>query len=440
MRNGVDEIFICDAASSDDTYLVGVGYKAVSGQENFTVVRGTAAGVGASHKDGIEHCRARHFDIVVLLHADGKYAPEAIETLIEPLVRGDVDAVFGSRFLEGRKPEGTPIHKWVAMRALIGLQKRLFGMGLTDYHCGYRAYSVPAICELPFALNSDTLVFDTEIIGQIKQKGLRVAEVPVPPYTGDETSGLRGVRYAAQVLRALVQFWLHGKGIREYPKFAIAEKYVYRDSPDNSHRKILELVDRDRQRVLDVGCGAGFLAEALAVRGNNVTGVDVRKAEGVDQRVETFLQVDLDRDPIPTDGAPYDFVMLADVLEHLRDPARFLAQCRELLADDGRIIVSVPNVAHWSVRGALLFGRFFYTARGILDRTHLRFFTFASIRDELETAGFVIDRVVPTSPPFQEIFPGFLGSLLTRATVLGNRFWKELFSYQVILRAHKRQG
>jgi SAM-dependent methyltransferase len=141
---------------------------------------------------------------------------------------------------------------------------------------------------------------------------------------------------------------------------------------------------------------------------------------------------------------PYQWIVLADVLEHLRQPDLLLAQCQKLLADDGRLVVSVPNVAHWSVRLALLFGRFSYTARGILDRSHLRFYTLSSIRAELEQAGFAIERVETTSPPFQELMPGggasrFAG-LLTRLSQLGNALWKELFAYQFVLRAHRAPG
>jgi 2-polyprenyl-3-methyl-5-hydroxy-6-metoxy-1,4-benzoquinol methylase len=442
VRERVTEIFVFDAGSRDDTYLVGVGYKAVSGYSNLTVVRGAAGGAGASNKRAIGYCRERGYDVMVLLHADGKYAPEVIDDLLQPLERGEVDAVVGSRFRDGtRGARAVPFHKWLGIRVLGALQNRLFGLGLADYHCGYRAYSVSAIGALPYEANSDGLPFDTELLAQMRLAGLRIAEVPVPPYSGAETDGLNGVGYAAGVLRVLAQYWLHVKGFREYPKFAVAEKYTYKESPDASHRKILDLVDRDRVPILDVGCGAGYLAEALAVRGNTVVGVDARRPAGVDRRMAKFLQVELDREPITWSGPPFAFVVLADVLEHLRDPEALLVRARELLADGGRLIVSVPNVAHWSVRLPLLFGRFPYAAKGILDRTHLRFYTLASIRAELERLGFTVERVETTVPPLEEILAGpVLGRLarvLTRLQVLGARLWKGLFAYQIVLRARK---
>lgn len=442
VRERVDEIFVCDAGSADDTYLLGVGYKSVSGYENLTMVRGSDRGYGANSKLAIEHCQERDYDIVVMLHADGKYAPEVIDTLIEPLQRGEVDAVVGSRFVDGSGGRGMPFHKALAIRLLGAFENRLLHLDLSDYHCGYQAYSVPAIADLPTGHNSDSLVFNTEIIVQMKQKGLRIAEVPVPVYSGSETDGLRGVRYAAQVLRALAQYWLHSRGIREYPKYEITEKYVYKRSPDASHQKILALVDRDRQRILDVGCGAGYLAEALAVRDNEVVGIDARRVPGVEARVARFEQVDLDHEPIPEPAEPYGWVVLADVLEHLREPDELLARCHKLLADDGHLIVSVPNVAHWSTRLSLLLGRFDYTARGILDRTHLRFYTLSSITRTLERAGFTVERVETTAPPYQDVLPSTasaLATFLTRCNQLGNRLWKELFSYQFVLRARKAE-
>jgi 2-polyprenyl-3-methyl-5-hydroxy-6-metoxy-1,4-benzoquinol methylase len=442
VRERVTEILVFDAGSRDDTYLVGMGYKTVSGLENLTVLRGEQTSeLGANNKRAIAYCRERGYDVMVLLHGDGKYAPEVIATLLAPVERGEVDAVCGSRFLAGHPMrDGMPVHKWLAIRLLGALQRRLVGLDLTDWHCGYRAYAVDAIAELPYGADSDGLHFDTEILIQLKQKGLRVAEVAVPTYSGAEADSVRGVRYVANVLRVLGQYWLHSKGFREYAKFAVSEKYGYKRSAEGSHEKILALIDRDRQHVLDVGCGAGHLAEALAVRGNVVVGVDARRVPGVEQRVARFLEVDLDRQRIAWNGPPFDWIVLGDVLEHLREPATLLAQCRDLLADDGALVVSVPNVAHWSVRLALLFGRFPYAAKGICDRSHLRFYTLAAVRAELAAAGFRVDRVETTTPPLEDLVSGRgagVARALGRLQAVGNRIWKQLFAYQFVLRARK---
>jgi SAM-dependent methyltransferase len=179
------------------------------------------------------------------------------------------------------------------------------------------------------------------------------------------------------------------------------------------------------------------VAERLTV----VVGVDAGRVPGVEQHVSRFLEVDLDRQRLPWTGAPFDWVVLGDVLEHLREPGVLLAQCRDLLADGGALVVSVPNVAHWSVRLALLFGRFPYAAKGICDRSHLRFYTLAAVRAELAAAGFRVDRVETTTPPLEDLVSGGaargVARALDRLQALGNRIWKELFAYQFVLRARK---
>src|SRR5262249_29861825 len=175
VRDRVTEIFVFDAGSDDDTYLVGMGFKAVSGLTNLTVMRGEGAGFGANNKRAISHCVERGYDIMVMLHGDGKYAPEVLETVLAPLERGEADAGFGSRFPAPRAREagGMPLHKWLAVRALSVLERRLVGLDLRDWHCGYRAYDVRAVRELPYRLNSNDLHFDTEIAIQLKLHGLR---------------------------------------------------------------------------------------------------------------------------------------------------------------------------------------------------------------------------------------------------------------------------
>jgi 2-polyprenyl-3-methyl-5-hydroxy-6-metoxy-1,4-benzoquinol methylase len=173
--------------------------------------------------------------------------------------------------------------------------------------------------------------------------------------------------------------------------------------------------------VLDLGCSSGALAEALTRAGNRVTGVDNDAAaiEVAAGRAERALVHDL------TDGgglaaklgARFDRVVLADVLEHLPDPPRLLDALHALLAPGGRIVVSLPNVAAWTVRLSLLFGRFEYAESGIMDRTHLRWFTNASAKRMLGATGFEVVRRDLTPhltravwhalrPPSEKVDPG----------------------------------
>lgn len=163
-------------------------------------------------------------------------------------------------------------------------------------------------------------------------------------------------------------------------------------APNDSHALMLDLIGR-ADRVLDVGCATGFLAEALQRRGATVSGVEFDAEAG--RRALPFLDKlvvgDLDSLDLAREFAPamFDVVVFGDVLEHLKDPLAALGQARALLAPGGAIVVSIPNVAHGSVRLALLQGRWDYRDIGLLDRTHIRFFTRSTLLALLRDAGLV---------------------------------------------------
>lgn len=154
-------------------------------------------------------------------------------------------------------------------------------------------------------------------------------------------------------------------------------------------------------RVLDVGCAAGDLGAALTERGYTVVGIegDAERAEMASRRLARVAMANLDRDDLPSilDGEePFDAIIFGDVLEHLYDPAHVLARVKNLLNSSGKVLASIPNVAHGSVRLALLQGRWAYTDEGLLDRTHIRFFTMSSVQTLFDEAGLVIDKLSAT--------------------------------------------
>ena len=188
-------------------------------------------------------------------------------------------------------------------------------------------------------------------------------------------------------------------------------KYVYPFDPDagnNTAATIHRLAARGGRRVLDVGSGPGIVAGALAsAGGKDVTCVDLDR-EALEQAkaggAGATHVVDL-RDPkwyADLSGGTYDTVMLADVLEHVVDPERILRDiAREgLVAEDGQLVVSIPNANHESVLVELATGHFGYTETGLLDSTHVRFFTLESITALLESCGFHVAEVHRTLKPF----------------------------------------
>ena len=162
---------------------------------------------------------------------------------------------------------------------------------------------------------------------------------------------------------------------------------------DSTATKLIKLVGHDRT-VLELGCASGTMSRVLRDHGCWIVGVEIdagaaRKSSSFCHRV---IVGDLDQLDLAAHlgTETFDVILAADVLEHLRDPGALLLRLQAFLKPQGRIVVSLPNVAHVSVVAALLAGRFDYREIGLLDRTHLRFFTPATAAELLEEAGFEV--------------------------------------------------
>jgi 2-polyprenyl-3-methyl-5-hydroxy-6-metoxy-1,4-benzoquinol methylase len=223
---------------------------------------------------------------------------------------------------------------------------------------------------------------------------------------------------------------------------AALEKYTHFDaSHDSTHNLVVGLVPPGA-RVLEFGCASGYMSAELRQRlGCHVTGIErdpaaAELAHGHAERViagdaETLDYVDL------FEGERFDVLLFADVLEHLLDPAGLLRRVRPLLAEGGIVVASIPNVAHGSVRVALLGGEFRYTAKGLLDDTHLRFFTRDSVAELFESAGFVIDEWQRKSAPIDQTevaVPELAALDLVRAQLDAD---PEATTYQFVVRARR---
>ncbi|HVL06634.1 MAG TPA: methyltransferase domain-containing protein [Acidimicrobiales bacterium] len=207
---------------------------------------------------------------------------------------------------------------------------------------------------------------------------------------------------------------------------------------NNSHTLMVELVGGTK-RVLDVGCATGYLARALVERGCTVSGVelDAEAAEEARPYLERLVIGDLETmDLAEAFGDDrFDVVVFGDVLEHLRNPLPVLRQAKALLADRGSVVVSIPNIAHGSVRLALLAGRFDYQDLGLLDSTHVRFFTRSSLERLFREAGMVpIDVRRTTAGFFDTPIPVSEGEFAPEV-VDTVRADPESATYQFVLRA-----
>lgn len=226
-----------------------------------------------------------------------------------------------------------------------------------------------------------------------------------------------------------------------------AVRYPLKGDPYSSHSIVAGEVKRlaremgaPDSRVLDVGCGAGSLSTLLAGGSLSLIGIDSDLA-ALDQARRAgymaLIHADVEASELPPLGNPTDILVCADILEHCRWPEAVLQRLlRRYLRPGGAIIVSLPNVANWYVRGQLLAGRWPYADRGILDRTHLRFFTQASSEALLSDAGVRIQRQHSTPLPLPALWPAsrpgrpFYGVHLLSARL--TRCWPALLAYQFV--------
>lgn len=164
-------------------------------------------GYGGAQKTGFRRVLELGGDVAVLLHADGQYAPEVMESLYTPLINNKADVVLGSRMKDYRSAlrGNMPLYKFVANICLSKLENFAYGMKLSEYHSGYMLYSRLALETIPFEKLSDTFHFDGEMLLVAGKKKLRIADLPIPTHYGDEESHLKPIPYGIEVLKVILK-------------------------------------------------------------------------------------------------------------------------------------------------------------------------------------------------------------------------------------------
>jgi len=215
LRPKIEEVFVFDDASRDRTHEIGKEiqeeWQSQGGHGRFSVFRNPVNLMyGGNQRRGYEYAIERGLDIVVLLHGDGQYAPEVMQSLLEPLEAGRADAVMGSRLMiKGAARQGNmPLYKYYGNRILTFAENTLIGTKLSEFHSGYRAYSVQALSRLPLASLTNNWHFDTQILLELLKQGYRIAEVPIPTYYGDEICHVNGIPYAMHCVGSALNFAL----------------------------------------------------------------------------------------------------------------------------------------------------------------------------------------------------------------------------------------
>ncbi len=214
----VDRIILVDDVSQDETVEIArqLGLK--------TIVHIQNRGYGGNQKTCYLEALKDGADIVVMLHPDYQYDSTLVPDMIAPIQRGEADVMLGSRFLGGQvRTGGMPFYKIVANRFLTTCENLVLGLRLSEAHTGFRAYRREVLETIPFLLNSDDFVFDSEVIAQTVAFGFRISEIGVPTRYFEEASSVnfrRSVVYGFATLWTLVKFIAHKRGLAEIPLFS----------------------------------------------------------------------------------------------------------------------------------------------------------------------------------------------------------------------------
>lgn len=213
----VDRIILTDDVSQDETVDIAreLGLK--------TMIHVQNKGYGGNQKTSYLEALKSGADIVIMLHPDNQYDATRIPDLIEPIRQGQVDMMIGSRFLgKDTLQGGMPYYKFIGNRFLTWLENLILGQNLSEYHSGFRAYSRKFLITIPFLLNSDDFVFDSEVLAQAAAFNFKIGEIAVPTRYFKEASSInfrRSTVYGLATVWTMVKYLLYRFGIHKSPQF-----------------------------------------------------------------------------------------------------------------------------------------------------------------------------------------------------------------------------
>jgi 2-polyprenyl-3-methyl-5-hydroxy-6-metoxy-1,4-benzoquinol methylase len=291
-------------------------------------------------------------------------------------------------------------------------------------------------------LDSNEWHFDTEVLIQCHEAGLRIIERPIPTFYGDEICYVNGFGYAFNCLKTAFRYRLHKSRIIKEPKYDITGDHnTYKTAdPYSSYSQKVEWIERERPaRVLEIGTGTGDLTAEMARLGCEVTGIeqDPDMAKIARQYCHEMISGDIERMNL-TNLGHYDAIVFGDVLRHLRNQREILQKVHGLLKPGGKVLLSLPNISNiWVRLFLLMFGRSDHTRVGIIDEIQLQFFTLKNIMQMAVDSGFNVVSVNVTPVPLPVILPATSKGQPLRFLHVFNwiltKIKKTLFGYQFIL-------
>ena len=214
------ELLIVNDASTDNTLKILKKIKKYSFKVKI-ITNKTNRGYGGVQKIGFNYAIKNKFDIVALLHGDGQYKPQLLTKLIAPINKNSSEVVFGSRMLKplNALKGNMPIYKFVGNIIITGIQNLFLISKMSEFHSGYRVYSVESLKKIPFNYNSNFFHFDTEIIIQLLFAKIKIKEIPIPTIYSGQISHLKGIKYSYNVIKITLLAMLHRFGILKIDKF-----------------------------------------------------------------------------------------------------------------------------------------------------------------------------------------------------------------------------
>jgi glycosyltransferase involved in cell wall biosynthesis len=433
------EIFIIDDSSTDSTFEVASQIKNNYRHCNINIYRTPFnRGYGGNQKLGYLYCIEKNYDIVILLHGDGQYAPEYLPRILAAF-NENTDAVFASRMINKNMAlkGGMPLYKWLGNQILTFIENRLLGSNLSEFHTGYRAYKVAALKNMPFQHNSDDFHFDTEIIIQLIATKSTIAEVPVPTHYGDEKSHVKSISYGINCIKSIIKYHLMNIGLFYSRNFDFGlfetENYKFKKSPYSLHQYVLKSGFCKESITIELGANSGILSSHIAKREKEHWAVDIFKPELAGD--SNAMALDLNNsfsEVLPQ--RYFDCCIALDVIEHLDSPEKFLGDTFNILKNGGKLYISTANIAYLPMRAMLALGQFNYGKRGILDMTHKRLFNIGNFKRLLTSCGFKIERVVGFAPPLTDLISNSKTmQLAEKAHTFLSRLYPSLFSYNFLV-------
>lgn len=220
IKNSAQEILVVNNASTDQTESVVKQIQSRGDHPTLKLITNPKnLGYGGSQKVAYKRAIDEGYDIVAMVHADGQYAPEILPSMIAPVDRGEADLLFGSRIKGNPLKGGMPIIRYLGNRVLTIFQNVFLGLSMSEYHSGYRIYSVNALKRIPVQNLSSDYHFDTEIMICFQAYGLRIMEIPIPTHYGDEPNFVNIWKYGLDVLVTTMSYFLHRIGMRRSPNW-----------------------------------------------------------------------------------------------------------------------------------------------------------------------------------------------------------------------------